>query len=81
RYECRRGRPVRGTLMFIIDTDIFSIFAKSGEISLLRELFGDDAAMTPAIVQEISAPIEYGYEFPRIDNQNENPIDNHYRIT
>jgi len=52
--------------MFIIDTDILSIFAKSGEISLLRELFGDDAAMTPAIVQEISAPIEYGYEFPHL---------------
>jgi len=50
--------------MFILDTDILSIFAKSGEIPLLHELFGDDMGMTPAVMQEISAPIDYGYEFP-----------------
>jgi len=50
--------------MFILDTDILSIFAKSGEIPLLHELFGDDMGMTPAIMQEIAAPIDYGYEFP-----------------
>ena len=50
--------------MFVIDADILSIFAKSDNISLLHELFGDNAVMTPAIFQEITAPIDYGYEFP-----------------
>lgn len=50
--------------MFVIDTDILSIFAKSDNIGLLYELFGDSAVMTPAIFQEITAPIDYGYEFP-----------------
>lgn len=50
--------------MFVIDTDILSIFAKSDNIDLLRELFGNNAVMTPAIFQEITAPIDYGYEFP-----------------
>ena len=50
--------------MFILDTDILSIFAKAGEIPLLHELFGDDMGMTPAVMHEIAAPIDYGYEFP-----------------
>jgi len=48
--------------MFILDADILSIFAKAGEIPLLHELFGDDMRMTPAVMQEIAAPIDYGYE-------------------
>jgi predicted nucleic acid-binding protein len=52
--------------MFIIDTDILSIFAKSGEIPLLRELLGEDMGITPAIMQEIAAPIDYGYAFPHV---------------
>ena len=50
--------------MIILDTDILSIFAKSGEMPLLLELFGNDMGMTPAIMQEVAAPIDYGYEFP-----------------
>ncbi len=49
--------------MFVIDTDILSIFAKSDNIGLLRELFGNNAVMTPAIFQEITAPIDYGMSF------------------
>ena len=33
-------------------------------VPLLLELFGNDMGMTPAIMQEIAAPIDYGYEFP-----------------
>lgn len=50
--------------MFVIDADILSIFAKSDNLTLLRELFGNNAVMTPAIFQEITAPIDYGYEYP-----------------
>jgi predicted nucleic acid-binding protein len=50
--------------MFIPDTDILSIFAKSAEIPLLHELFGEEMRITPAILQEITAPLDYGYEFP-----------------
>ena len=35
--------------MIILDTDILSIFAKSGEMPLLLEQFGNDMGMTPAI--------------------------------
>lgn len=50
--------------MFVIDTDILSIFAKSDNLALLHQMFGNKAVMTPAIFQEITAPIDYGYEFP-----------------
>jgi hypothetical protein len=50
--------------MFIIDTDILSIFGKIREVTLLHELFGTNFGMTPAIMQEISVPLDYGYDYP-----------------
>ena len=46
----------------LLDTVIFGIFAKVRGNSPLYELFGDDRGMTPAIMQEIAGPIDYGYD-------------------
>lgn len=49
----------------IIDADILSTFAKANSLELLGALLGlDSIAMTPAIRDEISVPLQYGYEFP-----------------
>ena len=49
----------------IIDTDILSMFAKVGAVDVLEGLLGKGrVAMTPAIRDEISIPMEYGYTFP-----------------
>jgi predicted nucleic acid-binding protein len=51
--------------MVIIDTDILSMFAKAHEIDLLIKLLGkDQIGMTSAIADEISIPLQYGYDFP-----------------
>ena len=50
--------------MVIIDTDILSMFAKADAIDLLIELFKDKIVITPKIRDEISVPLEYGYDFP-----------------
>lgn len=42
------------------------MFAKVEAVDLLGEFLGREAmAMTPAIRDEISAPLQYGYTFPR----------------
>lgn len=49
----------------VIDTDILSMFAKASALNLLGEFLGKErVAMTPAIRDEISAPMQYGYVFP-----------------
>lgn len=50
--------------MIIFDTDILSMFAKIDAVDLLKQLFGEKAAITPKIRDEISVPLEYGYTFP-----------------
>jgi len=50
--------------MIILDTDILSMFAKIGEIELLKCLFSEKVAMVPRVRDEISIPLEYGYAFP-----------------
>lgn len=50
--------------MVIFDTDILSMFAKIDAIDLLKQLFGEKAVITPKIRDEISIPLEYGYNFP-----------------
>ncbi len=50
----------------IIDADILSMFAKADAVELLGEFLGTEhVAMTPAISDEISVPLQYGYAFPR----------------
>ena len=52
--------------MIIIDADILSIFAKVDAVDILKEFLGEErVAMTPAIRDEISIPLQYGYEFPK----------------
>lgn len=52
--------------MVILDADILSMFAKVDAVQLLGELFGKErVAMTPAIRDEISVPLQYGYRFPQ----------------
>lgn len=47
--------------MLIVDTDILSMFAKVDAIDVLIKLVGEEhIGMTPAIVDEISAPLQYG---------------------
>jgi len=48
----------------LLDSDVLSMFAKIDQISLLKELFGEERiAMTPRVKDEISIPLEYGYTF------------------
>lgn len=49
----------------IVDTDILSMFAKVSDVDVLREFLGKGRVMmTPAIRDEISTPMQYGYMFP-----------------
>lgn len=49
----------------IIDTDILSMFAKVGAVDVLEGFLEKGrVAMTPAIRDEISIPMQYGYTFP-----------------
>lgn len=48
----------------LLDTDILSMFAKVGELEILQELFGDSLAMVPGVEEEVSVPLDYGYQFP-----------------
>ncbi len=51
--------------MIIVDTDILSMFAKAEALHVLMEFVGSDhIGMTPAISDEISVPLQYGYSFP-----------------
>lgn len=50
----------------VVDTDILSMFAKVDAVGALENLLGRERmAMTPAIRDEIAAPLQYGYAFPR----------------
>jgi predicted nucleic acid-binding protein len=49
----------------VIDTDILSMFAKVGAVHILGTFFGQGrTVMTPAIHDEITAPLQYGYTYP-----------------
>jgi predicted nucleic acid-binding protein len=49
----------------IVDTDILSMFAKIDALAVLVEFFGrEHIGMTPAIADEASIPLQYGYDFP-----------------
>lgn len=51
--------------MVVVDTDILSMFAKADAIKVLQELLGkDQIGITPAIADELSIPLQYGYTFP-----------------
>jgi predicted nucleic acid-binding protein len=55
---------VSGTKI-VIDTDILSMFAKMGAVHILGTFFGQGRiVMTPAIHDEITAPLQYGYTYP-----------------
>jgi hypothetical protein len=46
----------------VIDTDILSVFAKVDAVDVLEKLLGRErVVMTPAIRDEIAAPLQYGY--------------------
>lgn len=50
----------------IIDADLLSMFAKVDAVDLLEGFLGRGrVAMTPAIRDEISIPLQYGYTFPK----------------
>lgn len=50
----------------IIDADILSMFAKVDAVDVLEGFLGKGrVAMTPAIRDEISTPLQYGYTFPK----------------
>ncbi|MBE7447218.1 MAG: hypothetical protein HS132_19225 [Planctomycetia bacterium] len=50
--------------MIIFDTDILSIFAKINRLELIKKLFRA-IHITPMIREELTAPLEYGYDFPK----------------
>lgn len=53
-------------MKILIDTDILSMFAKVHEVARLVAFLGPaEVAMTPGIRDEISAPLRYGYTFPK----------------
>lgn len=50
----------------VVDADILSMFAKADALEWVEELAGRGrAVMTPAIQDEISVPLQYGYAFPK----------------
>ena len=50
--------------MVILEADILSMFAKVDAVDVFGELLGRErVAMTPAIRDEISVPLQYGYTF------------------
>jgi len=52
-------------MTIVLDTDILSMFAKVEAVSMLKDLFGEGSlAITPGIEEEISIPLDYGYDFP-----------------
>ncbi len=50
--------------MIIFDTDILSVFAKIKKLELIKRLFGV-IYITPMIREELTVPLEYGYDFPK----------------
>ena len=49
----------------VVDTDILSMFAKVGAMHMLGAFLGQGRiAMTPAIHDEITTPLQYGYTYP-----------------
>jgi hypothetical protein len=51
---------------FLLDTDILSLFAKVDALPLLCHLLRNERLpITPAILNELLVPLEYGYDFPR----------------
>jgi predicted nucleic acid-binding protein len=49
----------------VINTDILSMFAKAAAVDVLGEFLGHRRlVMTPAIHDEITAPLQYGYTYP-----------------
>src|SRR5262249_37575386 len=55
---------VSGTKI-VIDTDILSMFAKVRAIHILEVFLGQGCiVMTPAIHDEITTPLQYGYTYP-----------------
>ena len=49
----------------MVDTDILSMFAKAGAMHVLGAFLGPGRlVMTPAIHDEITAPLQYGYTYP-----------------
>jgi predicted nucleic acid-binding protein len=55
---------VSGTKI-VIDTDVLSMFAKAGSMHILGTFLGQGRlVMTPAIHDEITAPLQYGYTYP-----------------
>lgn len=49
----------------VVDTDILSMFAKVGAMHILGTCLGQGRiVMTPAIHDEITAPLQYGYTYP-----------------
>ncbi len=50
----------------VVDADILSMFAKVDAVDMLESLLGSEQmVMTPAIRDEIAAPLQYGYGFPQ----------------
>ena len=50
--------------MIIYDADILSIFAKINRLALIKKLLGT-IYITPMIREELTVPLEYGYDFPK----------------
>ncbi len=50
----------------IFDTDIISTFAKIDKLDLLENIFPkDNLKITSEIYEELSVPLDYGYNFPK----------------
>jgi predicted nucleic acid-binding protein len=50
--------------MLLLDTDIASAFAKSGHFAVILKLF-DRVGLTLGVYEELLAPLEHGYEYPK----------------
>lgn len=51
--------------MIILDTDLVSALAKVEGLELILKLFQNQVYITPEIYEELQAPVEYGYSFPK----------------
>lgn len=52
------------TKTIILDTDIISTFAKIDRLKLLKNIFSEHLRITLEIYDELSVPLNFGYDFP-----------------
>lgn len=51
--------------MILLDTDIASALAKANALKPILELYKGKAYITPEVYEELQAPLDHGYKYPK----------------